>query len=118
MMDFVTSRVPDLILETLEYSGLKKSDIGVFALHQVNKLFLIDIAEKLNLPPERLPITLQESGNTGSASIPLMLSKEHKHLAEKNFLEKVLLCSFGVGLSWGAAIANLSETKIFDTQEI
>lgn len=118
MMDFVTSRVPDLILETLEYADLKISDIGVFALHQVNKLFLVDIAEKLNISLERLPITLQNSGNTGSASIPLMLSKEHKNLAGKNFLEKVLLCSFGVGLSWGAATANLSETKIFDTQKI
>lgn len=118
MMDFVTSRVPDLILETLEYVGWKKSDVGVFALHQVNKLFLIDIAEKLNIPAERMPITLQETGNTGSASIPLMFSKEHISLTEKNFLEKVLLCSFGVGLSWGAATVNLSETKIFDTQEI
>jgi hypothetical protein len=37
---------------------------------------------------------------------------------DNNFnLKKTLLCGFGVGLSWGALICNLSETKILKTLE-
>ena len=57
----------------------------------------------------------EEMGNTVSASVPLMLTEKHGEIEARGGFEKVLICGFGIGLSWGAVTANLSDTKIFDT---
>lgn len=92
-------------------------EVGTFAMHQVNQMILGFIAKNLKIPIERMPLAMQETGNTGSASVPLMLSMKHGELQEKGLLAKTFICGFGVGLSWGAVTADLSATKIYDTWE-
>ena len=59
----------------------------------------------LALPPDRTVTTVETYGNTAAASIPLTLQKA----AETGRLRagaRVMLCGFGGGLSWGAALFN------------
>lgn len=61
------------------------------------------IMKLLELPPDRTVSTLETYGNTAAASIPLTLQKA----AEQGRLRRdsrVVLCGFGGGLSWGAAL--------------
>lgn len=115
IMNFALSEVPSLVKETLELAGWQKEEVGLFAMHQANKMILEFLAKRIGTDMEHLPLTMEEMGNTVSASVPLMLTEKHRELEERNGLEKVVICGFGVGLSWGAVTANLSDTKIFDT---
>lgn len=117
VMKFVLANVPPLLRESLEQAGWSVEEVGTFAMHQVNQMILGYIARYLKVSTERMPMTMQETGNTGSASVPLMLSTVHKELAEQGRLSKVVLAGFGVGMSWGAVTADLSGTKIYDTWE-
>mgnify|MGYP006361084995 CR=1 FL=1 len=60
------------------------------------------LARKLKLPKEKLPLVLEEFGNTSGASIPLALTRS---LADglRRQEHRLLLAGFGVGWSWGAA---------------
>ena len=118
MMDFVLNNVPNLIIETLKYVGWSKEEVGTYAMHQVNQMILQTIAEKLEISLDHMPIALKDVGNTSSASIPLMFTLKHRTLEEQSLLSKVMICGFGVGLSWGAAALDLSETVIHDTLTI
>lgn len=115
IMHFALSFVPPLIDKILEYAGWTKEETDLFAMHQANRIILEFLAKRIGVDLERLPIALEDTGNTVSATIPIMLTKKHKEFEETNRLQKTIICGFGIGLSWGAATADLSETKIYDT---
>ena len=115
IMNFALSEVPPLVEETLELAGWQKEEIGLFAMHQANKMILEFLAKRIGTDREHMPITMEEMGNTVSASVPLMLTEKHGEIEARGGFEKVLICGFGIGLSWGAVTADLSKTKIFDT---
>ncbi|WP_290656235.1 ketoacyl-ACP synthase III [Anaerovibrio sp.] len=118
IMNFALSQVPPMVKDTLEYAGWQLDEVGTFAMHQANQLILEFLAKRIGVSLDRMPIELKHMGNTVSASVPLMLSKTHKELVARNGLSKVLICGFGVGLSWGALTTDLSDTVIYDIWEI
>ena len=118
IMNFALSQVPPLIQDTLQFAGWEKDEVGTFAMHQANQLIMEFLAKRIGVEMERMPIVIKHMGNTVSASVPLMLTEKHHELAQNHALEKVLICGFGVGLSWGAATVNLSKTEIYDTLEL
>lgn len=105
---FSITKVPALISELLNKAEIPIGEISMFALHQANKFIINYLAKALKINQDKAPTALEETGNTGPASIPLMLSKIGNNYKP---LDKVCLVGFGVGLSWGASILNLSETK-------
>ncbi len=71
--------------------------------HQANKRILDGIAKKLDVPADRIVITLDKHGNTSAASIPLALN----HAFEQHQLTEgklVLLEAMGGGFTWGALL--------------
>lgn len=113
VFNFTLRCVPQLLEEVLQHAKKTKEDIDFFIMHQANAFMLSHLARKSNLPTDKVPIELEQFGNTSSASIPLTLcaalSKELSHP-----LSFVLL-GFGVGWSWGAlqlSIGPLPELKI------
>lgn len=109
IMNFTLNEVPENILDLLDYAKIKKENIDLFACHQANKLILMSLADKLEISRERLPFVAGKTGNTSSASIPLMLCQE-KFVD----LANVLLCGFGVGLACASCLTDLSNTNILD----
>ncbi len=61
------------------------------------------MAKKLDLPMERVTITLQDQGNTSSASIPLALDEAMRDGRIKRG-QLLLMEGFGGGLAWGSAL--------------
>lgn len=69
------------------------------------------IRKKLGLPIEKVPSTLHDLGNTSGASLPITVTARlHEQLNGTD--ARMLLCGFGIGLSWGTAIVEL-ENAIF-----
>lgn len=118
VMNFALQRVPSVITSVLKYAGWDKESVGTFALHQANKFLLEYLRKKMRVKPEAVPFSSSMVGNTGPASIPLMLSLEAQRLGEQKRLKRVVMCGFGVGLSWGAVTANLESTKILGVGEL
>jgi len=100
---FSINVVPKLIAQMLEKSGYKKDEIDFFVLHQANKIILETVRKKLDIPEKKLIIDLENTGNTVSSTVPIVLANIiEKGLVKKG--DKVLLAAFGVGYSWGATV--------------
>ncbi len=93
----------DLFDETLAANLLTKSDIDWLVPHQANIRIIQAMAKKLSLPLEKVTITLDEQGNTSSASIPLALDIAVRDGRIKRG-DMLMLEGFGGGLAWGSAL--------------
>ena len=108
VFSFAITKPPISVKRIMENEGLDKDkDVDFFLIHQANKLIVDRLVKKLKLPVEKVPYNLQEYGNLGGASIPmLMVSEIAEELKTKPL---TLVCSsFGLGLTWGTMILNYS----------
>ena len=99
IMNFSTAVAPEAVRSMCEFSGTPLEEIDGVILHQANRMINETIRRKLALPPERMPESLFDYGNTSSTSIPITLA----HRSRERFVEpgsKWILCGFGIGLSW------------------
>ena len=100
---FAVRAMENSSLEAVEKAGLKPDDIKVFVPHQANMRIIEAARLKLELPPERVVVTVGEYGNNSTASIPLALC----HAVDEGSIgsgDNVLLVSFGAGLTWAATV--------------
>jgi 3-oxoacyl-[acyl-carrier-protein] synthase-3 len=97
-------KISGVIEETLVETGFAADEIDLFIPHQANKRILDGIAKKLNVPPEKIVMTLDKHGNTSAASIPLALNQAFEdHRVKEGSL--VLMEAMGGGFTWGAVLA-------------
>ena len=111
IMNFTLNDVPVNMKKLEDFTGIDNSEIDLYVCHQATKLILDALADKIGVVRDKLPFAASETGNTSSASIPLMLCREQY---DSSKLEKVMLCGFGVGLACASCITDLSQTKILD----
>jgi 3-oxoacyl-[acyl-carrier-protein] synthase-3 len=101
IFNFSLSEVPQNITELLSSSNKPIEQIDYFIFHQANMLINESIRKKIKIQKEKVPFTIHKFGNTSSASIPLtMISEIRNELMSKEL--ELVLCGFGVGLSWGS----------------
>ncbi|MFA7094929.1 MAG: beta-ketoacyl-ACP synthase III [Gammaproteobacteria bacterium] len=92
-----------IVTETLRANQLKKSDIDWLIPHQANIRIIAATAKKLEMPMERVVVTVEEHGNTSAASVPLALDTAVRDGRIRRG-EKLLLEAFGGGFTWGSAL--------------
>ncbi len=92
-----------IVDETLEANGLQKSDIDWLIPHQANIRIIQATARKLDLPMERVVVTVAEHGNTSSASVPLAFDQAVRDGRIQRG-EMILMEAFGGGFTWGSAL--------------
>jgi 3-oxoacyl-[acyl-carrier-protein] synthase-3 len=107
---FAISRVPSSIDRVMAAAGVESGAVDFLVLHQANKMINDTIARKTGFPGEKLPSSLELHGNTSSASIPVTLCANAQRFAGRQ--STALFCGFGVGLSWGSALATLGPDTI------
>ena len=105
VMAFSLGEVPKAVDRLLNNAGLTKESIDFFVLHQANKFMLDALRKKLKVPSEKLPILVEDCGNTVSSTIPLALFKL-KREGRLQSGHQLMLVGFGVGYSWAACIVN------------
>lgn len=116
VFNFVIREVPKDYNRLLEYSGIEPASIDYFVFHQANSYINDYLVKKLKLPEEKIPSTIDKFGNTSSVSIPLTMVSELK--GKINGKKQLLLSGFGVGLTWGTAVLNLSDTYFSEIVEV
>lgn len=103
VFSFAITKPPISIKMMMENYHLTVDDVDYFLIHQANKLIVDRIVKKLKLPLEKVPYDLQEFGNLGGASIPMLMTYNLGEILPNESL--TLLCSsFGLGLTWGTML--------------
>ena len=101
VFSFAISKPPVSVKNMMDRLGLDKDkDIDYFLIHQANKLIVDRIVKKLKLDEKKVPYNLQEFGNLGGASIPMLMSSSLSGVLCDRPLS-ILCSSFGLGLTWG-----------------
>lgn len=108
---FSTREAPNAVTTFLKNADEKIEDFDTFYFHQANKMIVDRIAKKLRLDMNKVPYSIMKYGNTSSATIPVtMIDQLGDDTGHE--VKKVLLCGFGVGLSWGVVSAYISPDLI------
>ena len=98
---FAITEVPRIIRDLSSKYGFSLDEVDYFILHQANARIIEATSKKLGIDISKFPMTLQDTGNTSSASIPSLLSVMKKDGRLKKGM-KLVLASFGGGLTWDA----------------
>ncbi|WP_347313346.1 beta-ketoacyl-ACP synthase III [Defluviimonas sp. SAOS-178_SWC] len=87
----------------LDKAGLTSGDVDWIVPHQANLRIISATANRMQVPMERVVVTVQDHGNTSAASIPLALSvgKERGQIKQGDLL---VTEAIGGGLSWGSVV--------------
>ena len=103
IFNFTLETVPPLMKSLLAKSGLEKADVDYFVFHQANKYMLSTLRKVCGIPADKFYVDLEETGNTVSSTILIGL-KECQESGKIVPGAKVMICGFGVGLSYGACL--------------
>lgn len=117
VFSFAISKVPKAVKKICAEFAVDIESIDYFTFHQANKLILENIAKRLKISIDKVPMSLKNFGNTTSASIPLTLVSECGKILN-NSHKRHIVCGFGTGLSWGAAFFETENLICPDVVEI
>ncbi|PRA82984.1 3-oxoacyl-ACP synthase III family protein [Microbacterium sp. MYb66] len=104
IFNFTLRVVPETVEQILAKAQLERDDIDLFVFHQANAFMLEHLRKKLGVPTDRFFVSLAESGNTVSSTIPIALADAERQGKLVTGM-RVMLLGFGVGLSWGGLVA-------------
>lgn len=108
IMDFALDVVPEALERILSRISLTRGDIDYYVFHQANHFILKSLQKICELGNMPYWNNVKNYGNTVSSSIPLALAELINETAPR-ILQRVLLMGFGVGLSWGCCVVDLSQ---------
>jgi len=91
------------VLSVLEKAGLTSKDIDLLVPHQANARILNAVAARLEIPEEKVVLTVHDHANTSAASIPLALDYANSQGRIKKG-DVVVLEALGGGLTWGSVV--------------
>ena len=92
-----------IVEETLEANQMDRHEVDWLVPHQANHRIIAAAARKLDMPLERVIITVDRHGNTSAASVPLALDYAVRDGRIKSG-DVLMLEAFGGGFTWGSAL--------------
>lgn len=99
LVKFTLEVVPPMIDQVLASAGWTRDDLDWYLVHQATSFMIEHLHAKLELNNEKMPIDMEDCGNTVSSTLPILINK----FRQDGRLQKghrSLLVGFGVGLSW------------------
>lgn len=111
VFNFTMQVVPQHIKNVLQSASVTPDDVNWLILHQANKQIVESIAEAVGFPLSKAPsASFSKYGNTAVASIPIALCEAFGQTETKP--GNMLLCGYGVGLSWGSCLCHADSWNI------
>jgi 3-oxoacyl-[acyl-carrier-protein] synthase-3 len=105
------AHMKESIFKAMNLADVPITSLDYIVPHQANKRIIDTLSNIFDLHEEKALTSLEEFGNTSSASIPITLTK---HVLEGTITsgDRLAIVAFGGGITWGAAILKWPETKI------
>lgn len=105
---FVVTTLPKYVDKCIDDAGMKAEDIDYLIPHQANQRIIEALQQRLEYSDEKVISNIKYYGNTSAASIPIALVEgvEKGHIKLDS---TAILCGFGAGMTWGAAVVRLRE---------
>lgn len=97
---YAVTNMSELSATIAERNGLTKDNLAYVLPHQANIRIIEAVANRLELPMEKVLVNIQRYGNTSGASIPLALWDFERQLKKG---DNLILTAFGAGFTYGAA---------------
>jgi len=111
VFNFATSKAPAMLKEYMALTGTSPADYDALVLHQANLFIMKQVAKRAGFPQEKLAVSIDEFANTSSASIPTAIVKMYGQ-DETKTSKHLLLCGFGVGLTWSACAIRIAPVAV------
>lgn len=105
---FAVTTVPSYVVDCIEKSGMSADEIDYLIPHQANQRIIESIQNRLKYSDEKVISNIKYYGNTSAASIPIALV-EGVEQGKIKLPSTAVLCGFGAGMTWGAAVVRLRE---------
>ena len=103
VFNFTMDVAPTLLKDTMDAANWNSDNVDLFAIHQANKQIVENIIAKAGIPFEKTPVDVfTKYANNSTNSVVTVLCDQNRKL------KNVILCAFGIGLSWGGAALDLS----------
>jgi 3-oxoacyl-[acyl-carrier-protein] synthase-3 len=100
---YAVKALDSVVEETLQANGLDKHDLDWLIPHQANLRIIEATAKRLEMPMDRVIVTVDRTGNTSAGSVPLALD-EAVRSGKVQRGQLLLLEAFGGGFTWGSAL--------------
>ena len=103
LINFTVAAIPKLVEEILTQAQVGREKIDLYIFHQATYKMLDQLRQRMAIDEQRMPIVLEDCGNTVSSTIPIVISR----LREQGKLpwgSQNLLVGFGVGWSWAGCV--------------
>lgn len=101
IFNFTIESIPRLTQAILDKTKMTLDDIDLFIFHQANKYILNHLRKKIGIREERFFISMENTGNTVSSTIPIAIYEAIKQDKFKS-INNCIIEGFGVGYSWAA----------------
>lgn len=112
VFEFTITQVPEMIQEFNSVFKTSWDNYDYVILHQANKMMLKHIINKLEIPEEKAPFSIQDYANVSSASVPIGIADLCEKLGYEDKELSLLLSGFGVGLSLGVISMNVNPKNV------
>ncbi|MGE4158563.1 MAG: beta-ketoacyl-ACP synthase III [Planctomycetota bacterium] len=99
----VVNKLPETVLDCLKNNGYSLSDLTWILPHQMNQRIIEASAKRLELPLEKFLMNIQDTGNTSSASVPILMDQRNRDGTLKKG-DLVCIVVFGGGFTWGSML--------------
>jgi 3-oxoacyl-[acyl-carrier-protein] synthase-3 len=113
---YMFREIPKFTRSLLDDAGLSADDADVFFFHQANAYMIRYLGRKMKLPDEKLPVNIENFGNTSGPSIPLLICDKRPGLFEKKIGQegykwRVVMLSYGAGYMISGAALTMGGLK-------
>ncbi len=109
VFNFTITDVPKALNSFFSEYSINKDEVDMYVFHQANLYILKHLSRKLGIPSEKVPVSIDKYGNTSGESIPLTLVDVLGGDQSEEDM-KLLLCGFGVGLSYGGIYTEIKKS--------
>lgn len=100
---FTMRVIPETVGRVLAKADIRLEDVDLFVFHQASQFIIDNAIRKLKIPREKVHMKLRDLGNSGGSTVGVCLADAVATGVLKPGM-RVLLCAFGVGLSWASAV--------------
>lgn len=114
VFNFVQTEVPRMIASLLDYAQVAPRDVDYYAFHQPNRFMLEKLADKMQVPYEKMPNNIVgKYGNSSGVTIPTALADNLQNELLNGDI-RVCLAGFGVGLTWASMYMRMGNMRFCD----